>query len=417
MKIKKIAFALIATLTILLVSTTTFASNVYVQLNGELIDFTDANGNRVDAQIVNSRTMVPLRKIFELLGATVEWDNDTRTAFATKENTSIKLQIDNQIAEVIENGVSRKIKLDSKPILINDRTMVPLRFISESLGKQVAWDNIEQTAIIIDYDYFTNQIKQKSPMLYKTLTTKKDSAIIQITREYYDLLDSSNNSTSSVYATISNDSEDTQSILIDFTGTSELFNEIKKEGWSSISLISKFDKNGFTISTNSSQLNKMLSQKRYEYENLELKGKYNDSFADAIKSYFDIEESKINVGTFIKMKTDFEQFLTLFTASNSQESSVMKNVKIASLSPNNILNDYAAFDNIIFDNEFVKTFNVINKLLFNYDIKFEDALYDYPTMDMTLNVSENNNQIVSSANIVLVNNFNEKVVYNVKVTK
>lgn len=417
MKIKKIAFALIATLTILLVSTTASASNVYVQLNGELIDFTDENGNRVDAQIVNSRTMVPLRKIFELLGATVEWDNDTRTAFATKENTSIKLQIDNQIAEVIENGVSRKIELDSKPILINDRTMVPLRFISESLGKQVAWDNIEQTAIIIDYDYFTNQIKQKSPMLYKTLTTKKDSAVIQITREYYDLLDSSNNNTSSVYATISNDSEDTQSILVDFTGTSELFDEIKKEGWSSISLISKFDENGFVISTNSSQLNKMLLQKRYEYKNLELKGKYNDSFSDAIKSYFDIEESKINVGTFVKMKTDFEQFLTLFTASNSQGNSVIKNVKITSLSPNNILNDYAAFDNIIFDNEFVKTFNVINKLLFNYDIKFEDVLYDYPTMDMTLNISENNDQIVTVANIVLVNNFNEKVVYNVKVTK
>ena len=420
MKIKKIVVALIATLTILLVNTTTFAGNVYVQLNGELIDFTDANGNRVDAQIVNSRTMVPLRKIFELLGATVDWDNETRTAFAVKGDTSIKLQIDNPIAEVTEDGVNRKIQLDSKPILINDRTMVPLRFISESLGKQVAWDKVEQTAIIIDYDYFTNRIKQKSPMLYKTLTTQKDSAVIQISREYYDLIDATNNNVSSVYATISNDSENTQSILVDFTGNSELFNEIKKEGWGSVSLISKFDDEGFTISTFSSlssKLNQMLINKKYTYEEFDLKGKYNDDFSEAIKSWFGVEEDKINVGTFIKMKTAFDDFLTLFTASNTQSGTTIKNVKITALTSNNMLNDYAAFDNIIFNNEFVKTFNVINKIFFNYDIKFEDVLYDYPTFDMTMNISENNNQIISTINIVLVNEFSEKVIYNVKVTK
>ena len=98
---KKVIITLGAILTMLLVCTTTFASNVYVQLNGELIDFTDANGNRVDAQIVNSRTMVPLRRIFELLGATVEWDNATRTAHAVKGDTSIKLQIDNSAPQII----------------------------------------------------------------------------------------------------------------------------------------------------------------------------------------------------------------------------------------------------------------------------------------------------------------------------
>ena len=114
MKIKRIVVALIATLTILLVNTTTFAGNVYVQLNGELIDFTDANGNRVDAQIVNSRTMVPLRKIFELLGATVDWDNETRTAFAVKGDTSIKLQIDNERFTWGEDMLIKIINKDNK---------------------------------------------------------------------------------------------------------------------------------------------------------------------------------------------------------------------------------------------------------------------------------------------------------------
>ena len=409
---KKIIITLATILTLLLIGTTTFASNVYVQLNGEIIDFTDSNGNRVDAQIVNNRTMVPLRKIFELLGATVEWDNSTRTASAQKDDVSIKLQIDNPIAEVSTNGITRKIELDSKPILINDRTMVPLRFISESLGKQVAWDAREQTAIIIDYDYFVNQIKKKSPMLYKAIMTEKDVATIQISREYYDLRNSANNTISSVFATISNDSKNTQSILVDFTGSSELFREIKNEGWSSIGLVAKFDDNGITYSSNLPLLNQMLPKKNYTYEELELTGKYNDSFGEALKNFFGIKEEDINITTFVKMNNDFNNFMSLFNASNTSTTN-----KFNAITTNNILYDYATFDNIIFNNEFAKSFNVINKLFFNYDVQFDNLVYDYPTVDMNIKIQEDGTQITSVITITLVNNFNEKVIYNVKVAK
>lgn len=414
---KKIIITLATILTLLLIGTTTFASNVYVQLNGEIIDFTDSNGNRVDAQIVNNRTMVPLRKIFELLGATVEWDNSTRTASAQKDDVSIKLQIDNPIAEVSTNGITRKIELDSKPILINDRTMVPLRFISESLGKQVAWDAREQTAIIIDYDYFVNQIKKKSPMLYKAITTEKDVATIQISREYYDLRNSANNTISSVFATISNDSKNTQSILVDFTGSSELFREIKNEGWSSIGLVAKFDDNGITYSSNLPLLNQMLPKKNYTYEELELTGKYNDSFGEALKNFFGIKEEDINITTFVKMNNDFNNFMSLFNASNTSTTTIITNNKFNAITTNNILYDYATFDNIIFNNEFAKSFNVINKLFFNYDVQFDNLVYDYPTVDMNIKIQEDGTQITSVITITLVNNFNEKVIYNVKVAK
>lgn len=414
---KKVIIALIATLIMVIVSTTTFASNVYVQLNGEIIDFTDSNGNRVDAQIVNNRTMVPLRKIFELLGATVEWDNNTRTASAQKDDISIKLQIDNSIAEVSIDGEVRKVELDSKPILINDRTMVPLRFISESLGKQVAWDAREQTAIIIDYDYFANQIKQKSPMLYKTVTKESLVSTIQISREYYDLKDSSRNAVSNVFATVSNDFEDTQSIVVDFTGTSELFSEIKSEGWSSIGLVVNFDDTGISYTSNLSILNKMLPKKNYTYEELELNGKYNDSFEDAMKNFFGIKEEDINITTFIKMKNDFNNFMSLFNTSNTSTSTTITNNKFNSITTNNILSDYAMFDNIIFNNEFAKSFNVINKLFFNYDVQFDNLVYDYPTVDMSIKIQENGTQIISVITITLVNNFNEKVIYNIKVAK
>ena len=414
---KKVIITLAATLTMLIVCTTTFASNVYVQLNGEIVDFTDSNGNRVDAQIVNSRTMVPLRKIFELLGATVDWDNNTRTAFATKDDVSIKLQIDNPVAEVTESGIVRKIQLDSKPILINDRTMVPLRFISESLGKQVAWDAREQTAIIIDYDYFANQIKKKSPILYKAITAESEVTTIQISREYYDQLNSSNNTTSNVFATISNDSENTQSILVDFSGTSELFREIKNEGWSSIGLVAKFDDDGITYSSNMQILNQMLPKKNYTYEELELSGKYDDTFSEALKNFFGVKEEDINIITFARMKNDFNNFLSLFNVTNGTTSTNIRNNKFNSITTNNILYDYAMFDNIIFNNEFAKSFNVINKLFFNYDVEFDNLVYDYPTIDMNIKIQESGEQITSVITITLVNNFNEKVIYNIKVAK
>ena len=414
---KKVIITLATTLTMLIVCTTTFASNVYVQLNGEIVDFTDSNGNRVDAQIVNSRTMVPLRKIFELLGATVDWDNNTRTAFATKDDVSIKLQIDNPVAEVTESGIVRKIQLDSKPILINDRTMVPLRFISESLGKQVAWDAREQTAIIIDYDYFANQIKKKSPMLYKAITAESEVATIQISREYYDQLKSSNNTISNVFATISNDSQNTQSILVDFSGTSELFREIKNEGWSSIGLVAKFDDDGITYSSNMQILNQMLPKKNYTYEELELSGKHDDTFSEALKNFFGVKEEDINIITFARMKNDFNNFLSLFNVTNGATSTNIRNNKFNSITTNNILCDYATFDNIIFSNEFAKSFNVINKLFFNYDVQFNNLTYEYSTIDLTINVEEKDGKLLSTVSVVLVNNFNEKVIYKIKIAK
>ena len=145
---KKFIFTLIALLSL---STSVFAG-VTVELNGETLNFADANGYTVNPQIINNRTMVPLRKIFETLGADIEWFGDTETVIATKGDTKVKLQINNSIAELTKKGVTKKITLDSKPVIVNDRTLVPLRFISESLEKQVAWDQETQTAMIIDYD-------------------------------------------------------------------------------------------------------------------------------------------------------------------------------------------------------------------------------------------------------------------------
>ena len=90
MKNIKIIFAIVI---ILLLSTisTCFAVNPKVQINGTIIDFTDENGNKVEAQLINSRTMVPLRKIFEVLGCDISWDGATKTVTAQNLEKTIRL--------------------------------------------------------------------------------------------------------------------------------------------------------------------------------------------------------------------------------------------------------------------------------------------------------------------------------------
>ena len=75
---KKFLKLLMLTISILMVSVPVFAGNantnpIQVQLDGNYIDFTDNMGNKVEPKMINSRTMVPMRKIFEVLGAEVEW--------------------------------------------------------------------------------------------------------------------------------------------------------------------------------------------------------------------------------------------------------------------------------------------------------------------------------------------------------
>ena len=74
---------------ILSLSNTAFANeNVTVQLNGEVLEFD------VQPQIINGRTLVPMRVIFENLGAAVEWDDNTRTVTAQNDNITVRITID-----------------------------------------------------------------------------------------------------------------------------------------------------------------------------------------------------------------------------------------------------------------------------------------------------------------------------------
>ena len=99
-----------------------------------------------NATIINSRTMVPLRSIFEAMGADVQWDNATRTASGQRGGTSVSIAIGSNVLYV--NG--RAVGLDSPACIINNRTMVPVRAIAEAFQATVDWDNPSRTVIITE---------------------------------------------------------------------------------------------------------------------------------------------------------------------------------------------------------------------------------------------------------------------------
>lgn len=103
---------------------------IKVKLNGALLAFD------VPPQTIKDRTMVPMRKIFEALGATVEWDEQANTATAVKDDDTIVIAVDSM--KMTKNG--QEIALDVPARLINDRMLVPVRAVSEGLGATVAWD-------------------------------------------------------------------------------------------------------------------------------------------------------------------------------------------------------------------------------------------------------------------------------------
>lgn len=112
---------------------------IRVFIDGKLLDFTDT-----DPIIENSRTLVPMRAVFEALGAEITWDQENMTVHAKKGETTVSLKIDDNTG-YINNSL---VKLDTPAKIKNSRTIVPIRFIVESFNADVEWDASMQAVII-----------------------------------------------------------------------------------------------------------------------------------------------------------------------------------------------------------------------------------------------------------------------------
>ncbi len=132
----------ILVLTALIMPSTAFAEGISVFVDGKKLEFD------VQPFIENDRTLVPMRAIFEALGAQIVWDAETRTVFAAqiKDNGNNIISVQTGSEKAFVNSVEKI--LDTPAKIVHDRTFVPLRFVSEALGCKVDWDGTSQTVTV-----------------------------------------------------------------------------------------------------------------------------------------------------------------------------------------------------------------------------------------------------------------------------
>lgn len=100
------------------------------------------------AYMKNGTTLVPMKPIFEALGATVSYDNATKKVTATKVGKKIVIGVGNKTAYVDANGTTSTINLSHPAEVYQGTTMVPLRFVSQALGAEVTFDEAKLTVYI-----------------------------------------------------------------------------------------------------------------------------------------------------------------------------------------------------------------------------------------------------------------------------
>lgn len=124
-------------------------NDITVELDGSKIDFD------VEPEIINGRTMVPLRKIFEEIGVSVKWDAETQTVSARKGSKTVTLEINSSEMKVDKgntdsdgNIIYDTVNLDAPAQIISGRTLVPTRAVSEAFGLGVEWNGDTDTVSI-----------------------------------------------------------------------------------------------------------------------------------------------------------------------------------------------------------------------------------------------------------------------------
>jgi hypothetical protein len=145
------------------------ANPIDVTLNGEHLQFD------VPPVLENGRVLVPLRAIFESLGATVDWDGTTSTVTAIKGNDTVKLTIGKKMA--YRNNVS--VELDVPAKVVNGRTLVPVRFVSEALKERVYWfaeSDERRTVFIFSQDILTQDLNKLAQVVEQTKDQNLESA-------------------------------------------------------------------------------------------------------------------------------------------------------------------------------------------------------------------------------------------------
>lgn len=140
---KRISLLLAFVLTIGM-STTAFAADIKVSVEGKPIVWTDAK------PFVNkdNRTMVPLRPIANALGLTVSWNAEYQTAYFSKENQGVTFLIDEKICHYQWNGEIITLEMDTAACVVNGRTYAPAKYLAEAFDYAVGWNQATKSVTL-----------------------------------------------------------------------------------------------------------------------------------------------------------------------------------------------------------------------------------------------------------------------------
>ena len=159
---------------------TALAKDVNIVIDGEELNLD------VAPQIIDGRVMVPIRGVLENLGALVKWDDETQTVSARKSSKTVSLEIgSNDVTldkgETNDDGSAKTetIQTDVAAQLVSDRTLVPLRVISEAMGYSVDWNDETYTvSITTDNDEDESWKDNKVSVDMSTLSISGDGASV-----------------------------------------------------------------------------------------------------------------------------------------------------------------------------------------------------------------------------------------------
>ena len=118
---------------------------IKVTVDGQRLQFD------VEPQIINDRTMVPMRAIFEKLGAEVDYIAEEKAVLSKKDGKILKLVINSNTMTALDaetNSVLNEVALDAPATIIDGRTLVPVRAVAEGLNCEVQWEKDTKTVVI-----------------------------------------------------------------------------------------------------------------------------------------------------------------------------------------------------------------------------------------------------------------------------
>lgn len=139
-------------------------TGIGVYVDGKSLEFD------VPPSLEDGRVLLPLRVVFESLGASLEWVDSTKTVKGQMGNISLSLQIGSKTATV--NG--KEVSLDVPGKIVNGRTLVPVRFVSESFGAGVKWDNDTKTVYVTSKYEDTNNTGLTKQAIFEKLNSSLD---------------------------------------------------------------------------------------------------------------------------------------------------------------------------------------------------------------------------------------------------